>query len=40
MQTTWWGTNLRPGVYRYRSVYAVGTLREVRRRLATLGFPA
>ena len=40
VQTTWWGTNLSPGVYRYRSVYAVGTLREVRRRLATLGFPA
>jgi hypothetical protein len=36
VQTTWWGRDLRPGRYRYRSAYAVGTLREVARTLVTL----
>jgi hypothetical protein len=37
VQTTWWGHHLRPGRYRYRSAYAVGTLREVARTLVSLG---
>ena len=36
VQTTWWARHLRPGRYRYRSTYAVGTLSQVRRALADL----